>query len=171
MINMKMFFFQVDKEDSLASIQEDKESPRREARLNYQEKSSEAFYPSFSPPTKAFYPSSPNEEEEEEEMVFPSILGSILKKSQNSREKSLLSTSSSDLSSSSCRDEEEEELGFLVERGDRSPPESISDREGVRERRRKTLYLCLFILALHSFGEIFILDSGEGKFSSGWQGT
>ena len=133
-----MFFFQVDKEDSLASIQEDKESPRREARLNYQEKSSEAFYPSFSPPTKAFYPSSPNEdEEEEEEMVFPSILGSILKKSQNSREKSLLSTSSSDLSSSSCRDEEEEELGFLVERGDRSPLESISDREEVRERRRK----------------------------------
>ena len=192
-----MYFdlFQVDKQDGLASIQEDEVSPRRE---NYQEKREDSFYPSSSPPTQAFCISSANEDEEGEEVVFPSILGCILKrnsrdeegevafpsissklkKSQNSRDqegdvalelalaalkrhsrdKSLLSISSSDLSSSSCSDEEEEELEFLVERGDRSLPESpasnsnewpesSSYKEEVRERKETVAvssYSCTF---------------------------
>ena len=183
----------MDRQDGLASIQEDEVSPRRE---NYQEKREDAFYPSFSPPTQAFCISSANEDEEE--VVFPSILGSILKrnsrdeegdvafpsilsklkKSQNSRDqegdvtlelalaalkrhsrdKSLLSISSSDLSSSSCSEEEEEELELLVERGDRSLPESpesnsnewpesSSYKEEVRERKETVAvssYSCTF---------------------------
>ena len=167
----------MDRQDGLASIQEDEVSPRR---LNYQEKREESFYPSSSPPTQAFCISSANEEEEE--VVFPSILGSILNRNsrdesllsneegevalelalaalkRHSRDKSLLSISSSDLSSSSCSDEEEEELELLVERGDRSLPESpesnsnewpesSSYKEEVRERKETVAvssYSCTF---------------------------
>ena len=179
----------MDRQDGLASIQEDEVSPRR---LNYQEKREAAFYPASSPPIQAFCISSANEDEEE--VVFPSILGSILKRNsrdeegevafpsissklkgdeegevalelalaalkRHSRDKSLLSISSSDLSSSSCSDEEEEELELLVERGDRSLPESpesnsnewpesSSYKEEVRERKETTVavsfYSCTF---------------------------
>ena len=123
----------MDKQDGLASIQEDKVSPRREERLNWQEKSSEAFYPSSSPPTKAFYLSSPAIKDEEGEVALEMALAALKRHSQDQS-----SISSSDLSSSSNYISEEE---FLEERGDPSLPEwpqteSSSNNEEVRERKK-----------------------------------
>ena len=96
----------MDKQDGLASVQED-ELSSREGRVNCQD--------------------------EEREVAFPSILAA-LKRSQISQEnyKSLLSISSSDLSSSSG--EEKEEEGEEGGRSLPESPEGSSNKEEVRER-------------------------------------
>ena len=135
----------MDKQEGLASIQEDQGSSR-EARLNCQERSSEAFYPPSSPP-KAFFPSSANEDEERE-VAFPSILAT-LKRSQNSRDESLLTISSSDLSNTSSGSDGEGEL----ERGGRSLPESPESNNNKEE-------------VFYSFFTQFVFQHRRGDFYS-----